>query len=337
MYLSPTGVRTSWPPAALQRGLQAPVREDRHDEDPAGQGPAREPVEGADAEELVAVDDVPVAVDDHEAVGVAVEGEAQVGAAGHDLGREGRRGGGAAAGVDVHAVGLVVDDVDAGPGRGEDLGCGRAAGAVRAVEDDVQVARRRPREALAVVPVAVREGGGVDDAADPGVPRAAELLGAPDQLLQGVLGRLVELEPPAVEHLEAVVVGGVVRGRHHDAGREAARPGEEREGRRREDPGHVHVAAQARGAGGDGGHEHAARAPGVLADHHGAARPRQLVRNGATERVGDGGPEVDVGDAADPVRAEEASHRHGAGLGDGEGLGADGAVGAGVAWAWAWR
>ena len=42
--------------------------------------------------------------------------------------------------------GVVVDDVDAGSGRGEDLGRGHAARAVRAVEHDVEVARRRRGE-----------------------------------------------------------------------------------------------------------------------------------------------------------------------------------------------
>ena len=48
---------------------------------PPGRAPRAHPVEGADAEDLVAVDDLPVPVDDDEAVGVAVEREAEVRAA----------------------------------------------------------------------------------------------------------------------------------------------------------------------------------------------------------------------------------------------------------------
>ena len=44
----------------LDRGLQAAVREDRHDEAAARQRAAGEPVEGEDPEDLVAIDDVAV-------------------------------------------------------------------------------------------------------------------------------------------------------------------------------------------------------------------------------------------------------------------------------------
>ena len=223
------------PADAGEGRLEAAVREDGDDEDPAREGVAAQPVEGAQPEELVAVDDAAAAVDDDEPVGVAVEGEAEVGAPGDHLGRERRRGGGPAADVDVHAVRLVVDDVDAGPGRRQDPGGGDAAGAVRAVEDDVEVARRRLGEPAPVVQVAVEERGVVDHAADPGVSRTAELLAPPDELLERVLGRLVELEAAAVEDLEAVVVGRVVRRRDHDPRPRSPAPGEVGEGRRRQD------------------------------------------------------------------------------------------------------
>ena len=76
----------------------------------------------------------PVLVDGHAAVGVAVEREADVGAAlGHDGGQlDGC--GGAAIEVDVGAVGLVEADVDHGAGRGEDRRRDSAAGAVGAID-----------------------------------------------------------------------------------------------------------------------------------------------------------------------------------------------------------
>ena len=103
------------------------------------------------------------------------------------------------------------------------------------------------------------------------VPTAAELLGSPDERLELVLDRVVELEAVVVEDLEAVVVGRVVRRRDHDPGRELARAGEEGEGRRGHDADLVDVGAQARRAGGDRRHEHVAGAAGVLADDDRAA------------------------------------------------------------------
>src|SRR4029079_9745769 len=85
-------------------------------------------------------DDPAGGVDRDAAIGVAIEGESHVGAPGGDL--PGERGGRGRPGldVDVHAVGVVVDDLDRGPGCGEDLRPGHPAGSVRAVEDDPQAA-----------------------------------------------------------------------------------------------------------------------------------------------------------------------------------------------------
>ena len=75
----------------LDRALQPAVRQDRHDE-AAGQCVSLEPLEGEDAEDLVAVDDATRPIDRDQPVGVAVEGEADVGAALDDRpGQRGRR------------------------------------------------------------------------------------------------------------------------------------------------------------------------------------------------------------------------------------------------------
>ena len=66
--------------------------------------------------------------------------------------------------------------------------------------------------------------------------------------------------------------------------------------------------AQARRAGGDGGHEHVARATGVLADDDGSARADEVLGRRATERERGRGLQVDVRDAADAVGAEQAWH-----------------------------
>ena len=86
-------------------------------------------------------------------------------------------------------------------------------------------------------------------------------------------------------------------------------PGHEREGRRRHDADDVDVDAEARRAGRDGRHEHVARATRVLARRRSPHRDRRAVGDGPAERVGEGRLQVDVGDAADPVGAEQAGHR----------------------------
>ena len=71
----------------------------------------------------------------------------------------------------------------------------------------------------------------------------------------------------------------------------------------------VDVDAEARRAGRDGGHEHVARAARVLADDDRPAAPDQPMGDRPPEGVGEGRPELDVGDAADAIRAEQAGHR----------------------------
>ena len=82
------------------------------------------------------------------------------------------------------------------PGRREDLRPDDAAGPVRAVEDDPQA--RRPSidagEPEAVLAIALEQRRIDDRPADLGVADRAELLGPPDQLLDLVLDRVVELE-----------------------------------------------------------------------------------------------------------------------------------------------
>ena len=148
MYLSPTGVRTTSPPAASTALLQAAVRQDGHDK-AARQGAPIEPLQREDAEDLVAVDDASLAVDRDQAVGVAIEREPDVRATLDDHARERRRRGRPAIDVDVDPVGFDVDRLHPGAGRLQDRPPCRTTRAVRSVEDDMQPIRSmepaRPR------------------------------------------------------------------------------------------------------------------------------------------------------------------------------------------------
>ena len=93
--------------------------------------------------------------------------------------------------------------------------------------------------------------------------------------------------------------------------------GDERERRRRHDADDVDVDAEARRPGDDGGHEHVARPARVLADDDRPATTGQAMRDRPPERVGEGRLQLDVGDAADAVGAEQAGHGSAPADGDG--------------------
>ena len=150
-----------------------------------------------------------------------------------------------------------------------------------------------------------------DRATEVAVPDPTELLGTPDQLLELVLDRVVELEALLVEHLEAVVVRRVVRCRDHDPRREVTLAGEERQRRGRDDADLVHVGAEARRTGRDRGDEHVAGSPGVLAHDQRTSGTHEPVGRRAAERVGERRFQVDVRDAADSIGTEEAGHAGG--------------------------
>ncbi len=106
-FLSPTAVRTRRPPAALMRGLEAGVAHDGGDEGVVRQAmPCLEHVQRGDGHDVVAVDQRAGFVAEQDAVGVAVVGDADVGAVFADLLAQHLRVHGAAVLVDVLAVRL---------------------------------------------------------------------------------------------------------------------------------------------------------------------------------------------------------------------------------------
>ena len=109
------------------------VRHHGDDHGVAGEHAARLPVDGGDGDDLVAVDQPPVGVDRQHPIGVAVERDPDVGPGLHDGPLEVVGVGGAAAGVDVGAVGVGVEHLDLGAERPQHLGAdlgGRPVGAV---------------------------------------------------------------------------------------------------------------------------------------------------------------------------------------------------------------
>ena len=119
------------------RAVQAEVAHGRDDQSPA-ERVAFEEVAREEDHEVVAVAHVALGVDRDQSVGVAVEGETQVGVQFEHVRDEVFDVGRAAVLVDVATVRLVVDRRDARAGRLEDLVRDVTGRAVRAVEHDVE-------------------------------------------------------------------------------------------------------------------------------------------------------------------------------------------------------
>ncbi len=302
---------------ALHGQLEAQVGHDgRHD----GVGTQRVPLphrQRQHGEDLVAVHLRAGVVHGQAAVGVAVVGDAQVGAVLDDGGLEQVEVGGAAAVVDVEAVRHRADGDDLGPGPRERLGRDPVGRAVRLVEDDLQSVEAVGQDAHEMGDVLVEPLVVVADAADAGAGRAVPggagaVLGVDG--LDAVLQLVGELVAAAGEELDAVVGHGVVAGGEHHAEVRAERAGEvgDRGRRQHTDAQHVHAGAgQARHHGGLQELPGGARVP---ADHRGRPVPGEGARLGQHVRRGDGeterqlGRQIRVGDAAHAVRAEESSH-----------------------------
>ena len=95
-------------------------------------------MQGQDRHDLVAVDQVAVGVHREAAVGVTVEGDAQVGAVLDHRGLQATDVGGTGIVVDVEPVGGVVHGDDSGTGRLECGHCGRRRCTVGGIDDDLQ-------------------------------------------------------------------------------------------------------------------------------------------------------------------------------------------------------
>jgi len=92
-----------------------------------------------------------------------------------------------------------------------------------------------------------------------------------DQRLDLALDLVGEFEPVWAENLDAVVVIGVVGGRDHNADIGPQGPRQHGDARRRDRAELEHVDADRGEAGDEGGLDHVAGQPGVLADHHAVA------------------------------------------------------------------
>jgi hypothetical protein len=168
---------------------------------------------------LVAVDDVALLVGDHHAVGVAVERDADVGAAFAHFGAHRVRRGRANLTVDVEAVRTDADFDLFGAQFPQHLRRDLVGGAVRAIENDAQAVEPQVRRERALREFDVAGLRVVDTLG------AAELIGRCQVVGEAVVHHLFdfgfdvvrEFVTVGAEQLDAVVFIAVVGGRNHDA------------------------------------------------------------------------------------------------------------------------
>src|SRR5438094_363946 len=187
----------------------------------------------------------------------------------------------------------------------------RAVGAVEHDGEPAELEREGPAEEVDVVRLRARVG---DEAADLGAPRARRTVVALEALLDLVLPGVGELRALRGEQLDAVVLERVVGRAEHDAAVGAELLREERDRRGRE-----HADRVALGAGGEQprherGLEEGPRQACVASDDEPHAVRRVFEQEGRDELTPDperevGSERVLVGDAANPVGAEQACHR----------------------------
>src|SRR3954462_4720783 len=162
-------------------------------------------VEPEPREDLVAVDRLSALVDREHPVAVAVEGDAEIEAAGANGVRQQGEVGRAAADVDVRPIRLVADRDDLGAELLERLRREACVGAVRAVDPDAEAAEVSAEPLEHVLEVAVR--GHLDP-----VDLAAAGYRAVEEHLDLLLGGVRQLAAVAVEELDAVEFRRIVRG-----------------------------------------------------------------------------------------------------------------------------
>ena len=145
------------------------------------------------------------------------------------------------------------------------------------------------------------------DPAQPVIPRTWQRLRLEDERLEPVLRLVVDLATPR-QHLEAVVRRRIVRRAHHDPGLEVTAARNEGKAGGGDDAKLQDVDPDARQAGGQGGGQHVAGSPGVLADNDAPPVAFQQVANRPAQVMSERRGQVDIRDTTDAVGPEETCH-----------------------------
>ena len=238
----------------LQGDVQAHVAHDGGHQRVVAQAALLLEVIGADAHHLVAVDEGAALVHGHQAVRVAIKGQADIRTQlPHQL-TQALGMGGAAVLVDVGAVGLMIIHRHRGAQLLQHGGGHLIAGALGAVYHNVQPVKAGAGGFLGKVDVAALGVALTHRAAHLSADGQVLVLGqaVADDVLNAVLHRIRQLIAVAVKELDAVVLHSVVAGGNHRARIRLVIPGQIGDGRGRQ---HLH--------------QHGLRAHGADARHQG--------------------------------------------------------------------
>jgi len=163
-----------------------------------------------DVDQLVAVENPPVAVGHHQAVAIAVKGNAEIGLVLFDCGGQGRGVSSAALGIDVEAIGLGADGDDFRAQFMQHVRRNMIGGAVGAIDDDAQAAQVLVEGETAFAEFDVARGGVIDAARPPQFAGGRGLHFGFHQGFDGFLDGIRQFLPGAGEELDAVVFVGIV-------------------------------------------------------------------------------------------------------------------------------
>ena len=295
-------------PCPCEEALETEIRHHGGDDAGLGEPAVFLPALRDHREQLVAVDQMAALVDQDDAVGVAVERDADVGAhLAHLLAQRLRRGRSAFL-VDVESVRIDADRNHVGaqfPQRFRHHLVGRAVGAIdhHAQAVEAEVARQR---ALGEFDVAVVDAVDAAGAAEARALRQPLVERLGEQLLDLLFDVVGQLEALRAEQLDAVVLEQVVGGGNHHAEVGAHRLGQHRDRRRRHRADQEHVHADRGEARDHRVFDHVAGQTGVLADDDAVAmlaalkhQPRGLAHLERQLRR-----DQTVGTATNPVRTE---------------------------------
>ena len=212
----------------MHAALQPQIRHHCADDAGLGEQTVVAPAFRDHGEQLIAVDQMAVLVRDQNAVGIAVERDANIGAHLAHLAAERFGRGRTAIVVDVEAIRLDADRHHVGAKLPQRIGRDPVGGAVGAVDDDAQaferqVARQRAFGEFDIAVVHAIDALGAAEIAAAGEALGQIAIHQPFDLALGIIGQLVAVRP---EQLDAVVIERVVRCRNHDAEVGAHRTGE---------------------------------------------------------------------------------------------------------------
>jgi len=295
---------------AAQSRLKAHVGHGSGHHQIAGQQAARLQIAGGDQQDGVAIDHVVAGAGQHAAVGIAIEGEADLRAAGGGLRGDVLGMQCAAILIDIAAVGRNVQQLDCAAQTAEEFRGDSGGGAIGAVGHNLQALEResgnRVDQKLDVVGL---QRGVVHDGRQAGRVGSLKVGGMAQNLFfHGQFDGVGQFEAIGTEELDAVVLPGIVRGADDHAGGESVAADQKGDGGGGDDAGAFHRGSGFPQSGGQRSGDPGTGFAGVAAQKHARfdAVAGQRVAQRQTNCIDGGGVEwILTGGGANAVCTEK--------------------------------